>query len=283
MKNYDVAVAYRIYPKVSKVPLVFKDSKYDLAKLCLKSFKDSIGSLKVKIFALLDNCPPEYEALFLEYFDEEDLNLIRLDGIGNLSTFSMQIKLLLEQTYSQLIYFAEDDYFYLPNQFESMVKLLQENSDRNVHFITPYDHLDFYTLDLHAHQVEVQFANNKHWKTGSSTCLTFLTTKEILQETKDIFLTYSKGNYDASLWLSLTKYKIFSISDIVKYYFNNRFLFDLIKRAYFHSWKQILFGKVWKLWSPIPSIATHMESNYLAPGINWQNVINQTIHENQSN
>jgi len=283
MNNYDVTVAYRIYPKIPKTPLVFKDSKYDLAKLCLKSFKDSMGSLKVKVFALLDNCPPEYDAIFLEYFAEEDLNLIRLDGIGNLNTFSMQIKLLLDQDYSQLIYFAEDDYFYLPNQFESMVKLLQNHRDNNIHFVTPYDHLDFYTLDLHNHQVEVQFANNKHWKTSNSTCLTFLTNKEVLQETKEIFLTYCKGNYDASLWLSLTRHKIFNISDIIKYYFNDKFLFDLIKSAYLHCWKQILFGKTWKLWSPVPSIATHLESNYLAPGINWQDIIDQTIRESQNN
>ena len=43
--NYDLAVAYRIYPGVSKVPPVFSQDKLKLAEFCLKSFKDSLGDL----------------------------------------------------------------------------------------------------------------------------------------------------------------------------------------------------------------------------------------------
>ena len=281
MNSYDITVAYRIYPEVSKTPLVFKENKYELAKLCLKSFKESVGSLKVKIFALLDKCPSEYESLFFEFFNKEDLKIIYLDGIGNQNTFAMQIKILLEQNDSEIIYFAEDDYFYLPNQFEYMFDFLKNHQDDNLHFLTPYDHLDFYTLDLHNHEVDITFANCKHWRTSASTCLTFLTTKKVLKESSKVFLTYTNGNYDASLWLSLTKYEVFNISKIIKYYFNNRFLFDLIKSAYIYSWKQIVFGKKWKLWSPIPSIATHMEASYLAPAINWQNIIDDIISKDK--
>ena len=141
MSKYDVVVAYRIYPKVSKIPLVFRDSKYDLAKLCLKSFKKSIGTLKVKVIALLDNCPPEYESLFTKYFKVEDLELIKLDGIGNSETFKLQMQILLEQDYSQFIYFAEDDYFYLPGQFEKMVNFIKENP-LDVDFISGSAHLN---------------------------------------------------------------------------------------------------------------------------------------------
>ena len=40
------------------------DDKSKLSELCLKSFKDSLGSLKVRMFVLLDDCPPSYEDLF---------------------------------------------------------------------------------------------------------------------------------------------------------------------------------------------------------------------------
>ncbi len=40
-KNYDLTVAYRIYPKISRSPAVFSDNKYKLSQLCLKSFKES--------------------------------------------------------------------------------------------------------------------------------------------------------------------------------------------------------------------------------------------------
>jgi hypothetical protein len=274
MSKYDVVVAYRIYPKVSKVPPVFKDSKYKLAELCLRSFKKSIGTLKVKIIALLDSCPPEYENLFRKYFSSEDLELIRLDRVGNSGTFELQIKMLLEQNYSQFIYLAEDDYFYLPDQFEAMVNFLKENSS-DVDFVSPYDHLDCYTSALHKHPVEVKVYGEKHWRTVSSTCLTFLTTKNNLQETRKIFETYTQGNFDASLWLSLTKYKIFNLSDIFKFYHTDKFLYRVIKASYFHSWRQIFSGKRWKLWSPVPSIATHMDSNFLSPNVNWLKIIEE--------
>ena len=67
-RNYDVAVAYRIYPKISKKPAIFSNDKYKLGEFCLKSFKNSLGSLKVKIIAILDNCPSNYEYLFNRMF-----------------------------------------------------------------------------------------------------------------------------------------------------------------------------------------------------------------------
>jgi hypothetical protein len=146
MRRYDLAVAYRIYPQVSKTPIVFRDDKYKLAQLCLSSFKKSLGDVKTKVWVLLDNCPIEYEGLFQRYFDADDLEFVRLAGIGNLATFELQLDILLNQTVSESVYFAEDDYFYLPNQFEEMIEFLRENE--GVHFVSPNDHLDYYTWDL---------------------------------------------------------------------------------------------------------------------------------------
>jgi hypothetical protein len=280
MMDYDIAIAYRIYPKISKIPAAFPDNKYELSHLCLSSLKESLGSLKVKIWVLLDNCPEEYEKLFKVYFSEAELQLVRLSGIGNQATFDMQIKILLEQEYSKCIYFAEDDYFYLPNQFESMLTLIKDNSD--VDFISPYDHLDYYTSDLHQQKEDIKMFGGKHWRTAGSTCMTFLTTKETLAATQDIFRSYVKGNYDASLWMSLTKSKVFDFGSIYKYYFEDRFLFDVVKMAWQFSRHQILFGKKYSLWIPIPSAATHMESQYLAPTIDWGQLLAQKISENHS-
>ncbi len=140
-KKYDLAIAYRIYPKISGRPPIFENDKYKLSDLCLKSLKNSLGSLKVKLYILLDNCPPKYEDLFKKYFKNEDLNLIRLKGIGNKGTFYLQLKILTEQNDAENVYLAEDDYCYLPNQFQKMVYLLRR--DPEVDFITPYDHSDY--------------------------------------------------------------------------------------------------------------------------------------------
>ena len=265
--EYDVAVAYRIYPKVSRVPPVFPNDKYKLSELCLKSFKDSLGSLKVKMFVLLDNCPPSYEDLFKRYFDEQDLEFIRLNGVGNRATFDMQIEILLDQTFSEIVYFAEDDYLYLPNQFESMVKFLRDED--HVDFVSPYDHLDYYVLELHNQKNFMKFYNEKHWRTSASTCLTFLTTKTKLRKTQNVFRSIEKGNDDVSLWISLTKRKLFNPFTILRYYRTNGHFFGIILHAWQFCWKQILFGKRWELWITIPGVATHLERNYLAPNFNW--------------
>jgi hypothetical protein len=271
--EYDVAVAYRIYPKVSRVPPVFPNDKYKLSELCLKSFKDSLGSLKVKMFVLLDNCPPSYEGLFKRYFDEQDLELIRLNGVGNRATFSMQIDILLNQTNSEIVYFAEDDYLYLPNQFESMLQFLQKEDQ--VDFVSPYDHLDYYVDEIHKYKSHIKFFGNRHWRTVAGSCLTFLTTRSILRSTRNVFKTYASRNTDGGIWLSLTKYQVFSPFAIAKHvrYLNDKKmrgkLIDVIGFAWLFCWRQIVFGKRRQVWVPLPSIATHMESNYLAPTFSW--------------
>lgn len=188
----------------------------------------------------------------------------------------MQIEVLLTQKYSNIIYFAEDDYFYMPNQFEEMVRFL--TSEENVDFVSPYDHLDYYTLDLHKHKNWIRVSENKHWRTASTTCLTFLTTKSTLKQTQDIFRSYCKNNYDASVWLSLTKMRL---ATIINYYRKDKLLFDIIKNAWRHGWKQILFGKKWGLWVPIPAIATHLESECIAPTIDWISIMQRQIKDNR--
>ena len=87
--RYDLAIAYRVYPEVSKPArsLTFGDDKYLLSEVCFRSFKESLGALRAKIWVLLDSCPPEYEALFRRYVDPDDLVIVRLDGAGNRATF----------------------------------------------------------------------------------------------------------------------------------------------------------------------------------------------------
>lgn len=275
-QNYDLAVVYRIYPRVSGNPPIFKNNKKKLAEFCLKSFKSCLGPLKVKIWAILDNCPPDYEDMFRENFDESDLEIIKLNGVGNVATFLMQINILLNQNYSEIVYFAEDDYFYLPNQFEKMILFLQKEPE--VDFITPYDHLDHYTSFFHKYKSDIKIFMCKHWRTIHSTCCTFLTSKSALKKTKNTFNIYSKGTILLSAWVCLTKYDTFNFLELAKLWFNHRIFFIFYYKAWRYGWKQIIFGKRWKLWCPIPTIATHMETRYLAPIIDWEIIFKEEIH-----
>ncbi|MFN8361611.1 MAG: glycosyltransferase family 2 protein [Candidatus Kapaibacterium sp.] len=266
ISTYDLAVAYRIYPGISKNPAAYAHNKLGLAELCVRSFYESLGALRAKIIVLLDNCPPEFEAVFLRYFAAEDVEFVYLSGEGNARTFKRQIDILLEQPYSEYIYFAEDDYFYLPDQFAAAVEFMKILGQG---FISLYDHIDTYEMDIHDYPERITVAAGKHWRTAGSTCLTFLTTKATLRATKKVFLTYSKKNYDASIWFALTKRNLRNPLKIIKS-IQDISLLKLYGKAWLYTAGAIIFGKKWYLWTPIPSGCTHLESTGLAPGIDWE-------------
>jgi len=269
MKNFDLAIAYRIYPKISKTPFVYPSDKLQLARLGVKSFRESLSGLTFKVFFILDNCPENYERMILEFFDEKDVEFIRYNGVGNLATFGIQMDLLLKQTYSENLFFMEDDYLFRPSVVLKALNFLKQDQ---VSFVTPYDHIDNYTMDIHQqHKYKIVVYEDYHWRTTASTCMTFLTKKKALIETENVFRSYCNGNWDSSLWFALTKHNVFKLNSLA-YIFTNRMLFKSVLLSWIKTWPQILLGKRFDLWLPIPSFATHMESTGLAPVVNWQDI-----------
>lgn len=261
----DLAVAYRIYPGVSKTPAAFSENKYKLSELCLRSFKRALGSMHVKVWVLLDGCPPAYEELFRSCFTAEELEIVALNGIGNLPTFNRQIEILATQTEADMVYFAEDDYFYFPDALVKMVEFARRNED--VDFVTPYDHPDAYETSerLESHRIKADV--DRHWRGASSTCLTFLARRRSLVSAQKIFASYTSGNNDCSLWLSLTQ-KLELLNPRVHCSDINRVKLWLLAMRW--GWRQVLFGRRYTLWSPLPTLATHMEAPCVAPLVDWQ-------------
>jgi hypothetical protein len=275
MNSCDLAVAYRIYPQAadSALGLPFGDDKLRLSEICLRSFKESLGDLRVKIWAILDGCPPEYAALFTKYFDTDELVILETNGTGNHATFLKQIEILLTQQDSQVVYFAEDDYFYLPGQFPSMISFLLHQ--KGVDFVSPYDHLDCYTMDLHRQQKWLRVHAGRHWRTASSTCLTFLTKKETLTKVQSALRTYKRRSLDCSMWLSLTKHRVFNPLFIVRHLAGERLFSKIVLKSWLYCWPQIVFGSKWNLWIPIPAVATHLDINALSPNVDWRALLEQ--------
>jgi hypothetical protein len=269
--SYDLAIAYRIYPKVSRVSPVFTDDKLKLSDLCLRSFRQGLGHLRAKMYVLLDACPPEFEAIFQDYFASNTLELIRLPAIGNRPSFGRQIDLLLSQTDSEFVYFAEDDYFYRPNALFEMVQFMQKNTD--AHFMTPYDHPDSYRLPLHPRAQEIRAFGGREWRTCASTCLTFLSRKSILAQTERTFRTYQRTNLDVSLWMALTKQTALNPIAFARCCLRKLNYGGYIAQSWRYSPSQLLFGPKWKLWRGLPSLATHMVEELLAPGVEWTELL----------
>ena len=266
-KKYDLVVAYRICPKISKVPPIYPDNKLKLSELCLKSFKESTKGLRVKIYALLDNCPVEYEQLFRNNFNDQDLEILNLVNFGNKKTFKKQIDILSKQNDSDIVYFAEDDYFYIKN-LRNMVDFLKSKKGD---FVTPYEHPGCYDVN-HMIQNKIETFKGQKYVSVQHACLTFMTTRENLLINKRYLLIFSDWfGSDFVVWGCVTlgvryfrytkllfNYKNFSIENVKVY-----------GSMFFFAIHRFIFNKKYKLFMPVGTLATHMESNFLSPSIDW--------------
>lgn len=266
-KKYDLTIAYRIYPGISKTPVFFADDKFKLSRLCLDSFCKSIKNINAKVFAILDSCPLEYEEMFVERLIGNDLEIIRTNKAGNAETFKMQLDLLLTQNYSETVYFAEDDYFYLPPAFERMIDLMKQRPAAD--FVTPYNHPDYYNLPFHDYRYDVFDANGQNWRNAATTCMTFMTSRNTLNEYYSLLNSYSKKNFDTSLWTALTKLSPLNPLFYFKAALRDSVWLKVLLKTWLFGYRQILFGKKAELLAPLPSLATHMDSCGIAPDIDW--------------
>ncbi|MCX7908694.1 MAG: glycosyltransferase family 2 protein [Ignavibacteria bacterium] len=275
MEHYDIAVAYRIYPGIGKPLAIFNNDKLKLVEFAFKSFLYSLGNLKISLFVILDTCPQKYKEIVLS--NAPTAKIIELNKAGNFKTFEMQIELLLSQTASDVVYFAEDDYCYLPNALETALNFFLAQKPN---FLTLYYHPDYLNWEIHnlSEKQEIAFQDILWQKVGSTT-LTFLTNKENLQKAKKVFLTFGKKNYDSSLWFSLTKLGVFNPKFPLLPFVSKRkkFYTKMIGKMLIYNLKQTLFGPQFSLFAPIPSLATHLEKDSLAPNIQWNSYFNELI------
>lgn len=263
--KHKLAIAYRIYPLISKSPAIHSDDKYKLSELCIASFARALEGIDYKLWAILDKCPPEYKELFNKYFT--NIEFVEMSGVGNKETFRKQMDILQNQDYSEYIYFAEDDYFYLPNAMQKMMDFMKSNA--KPHFLTTYDHLDYYIAEIHKHKkTEVEFEGQK-WRSENGTCMTFLTTKSVLKKTRKVFITYAYRNFDTSLWIALTKLRAYNPIDYIKPSLQGMDWFKSYCKLWLYT-PYFPFIPKYKLYAPVPSLSTHLEKYFLAPNIDWQ-------------
>ncbi len=271
-KKIDLAVCYRIYPRVSGDPIFGFKEKLPLLQLNLETFKESLGNLNIKMWVLLDNCPPTYIDLLRKIFPDSAMEIIPLDGEGNGATFRRQVDILKAQTDAELVYFAEDDYLYLPGSLERLVKFMRRHPEAD--FATAYNHSDYYSKFIHHfHGTEI-IDEDCSWRTVASTCLTFIARRQSLTESAAVFKTYNK-NPDLAMWMALTKKGTANPFVWIRSSIDGIFFPASLALAWRHGWRQILFGKPQRLWAPKSALITHMEKGGLTPGVDWGKVFGE--------
>ena len=246
--DFDLAVCYRIYPGVSANPILgFKD-KLALVQLNLETFKEAIGDLKVKMWVLLDNCPPAYQELVAALFPGMPMEIIKLNGEGNWATFVRQIGILGGQRDADLVYFAEDDYLYLPRSLELAVAFLKRHPEADA--LTLADHSDYHRRYVDRIRSRRHMEDGRCWRTVVATAMSFMIRREVLIETGDVFKTYGRGNSDLGLWMALTKLRVFNPWCCVRGFGDGIFIPGSQALAWWHAWRYILFGRRRTLWAP---------------------------------
>jgi hypothetical protein len=262
---YDLAVAYRIYPKISGKPAFNFPSKYELLEVNLKSFVQAVAGMRIKVCAILDGCPEEMKNLVCSYLEPFDLELRREQRLGNGGSFKAQLEWLCEQQHSSFCYFAEDDYLYMPRALTICQNFLAAYSD--VHFINPMDDLNTYRKHLESKEWErrATAANDRIWRSVLGCTLSFMTKKSVLAN-EMAHDKYLKGCSDLGVWMALTKRGLFSPREWFK---DGRYIAGSAVLAWFHCSEQILSGPRFKLWAPRPGLSTHMEAATLSPSQDW--------------
>jgi hypothetical protein len=105
---------------------------------------------------------------------------------------------------------------------------------QNLDIVSPYDHRNFYIdSTIHSSTCEIRLINETHYRSTERNTMTWGCHSDLIREHLDTFLRH--GYLDDKIW-----------------------------------WELWLSGK--RLWVPIPSMSTHCVTDYLAPGINWEQI-----------
>lgn len=276
MKNDhgDVYIVYRIYPKISKEPIYFTD-KESLVSETLRSFRRALGDLKYHINFILDNCPTNYESIIYSIFDKSNICINNVINGGNVGTFIIQIDSALANKYSDIIYFAEDDYYYTDKSLEHGYNHIIQNPE--IDFLTLYFNPDYLEHSIHLPYFDKEVYKRENWIDVSTTCLTFFARRASLVRAMPHFLTYKKNNYDSSIFLSLTKLGLFSkllYWNLLKDMFEGKNeVLKIVAKTFLFGFYQVLLGSRYKLVSTTKPIATHLQSDRLSPGADWLEII----------
>jgi hypothetical protein len=170
--------------------------------------------------------------------------VLELPGIGNSGSYRRALDEALTRDWpdTDLVYLAEDDYLYLPGALRTLAEASKEIPAAA--YFSLYDHPDRYRRDDDADRGRgrIFLGGGRHWRTVESTCLTYGVRPAALRGDAWIHRWKTRGPIplDRDIWRAVQGL--------------GRYRFKFPRRL---------------LVSPIPALATHLEREYLSPGIDW--------------
>jgi hypothetical protein len=169
-----------------------------------------------------------------------------LGGLGNAGSHLEVMDPLVAGGAADTFYVSEDDCPCRPAALVALVDAMVtlEGADD----LTLYDHPDLYTRSddrCPPGGDPIRLSSTSHWRSGESTCMTFGGRREALRQDAPIHRRDSRAAVprDRRIWHETRGL--------------GRYLWRFPKRS---------------LLAPLPSLATHLEPDYLAPFVDWEGV-----------
>ena len=254
MKN-NLHIIYRISDKGNPKPKLPNGGKGD----CLLNAVQEFGAENFHVIA--DNCSAET----VEVLKSTGLNL-EITANGNAGTCRYIFNEVINRYAPEdNLYLLEDDYLHLPGSRTALLEGL-EIAD----YVTLYDHPDMYHPDgLHDDlpKSSIYLTAHKHWRSTVSTTMTFAAKVETLIEDRDVWNQFFSGKLPADFPAFIVLTGQDDLNEAKRFFkmgFGN--LGSIVINNFLGERKKRL------LISPIPSLATHAETAFLAPLIDWSKV-----------
>ena len=179
------------------------------------------------------------ESFMSKYKDKFTLHTIKA-GTDQKSFYkTWEIAKSIKTNDNDIFYFLENDYLHVHHWVDHL-KGIFKKADKMLHYVSLYDHNDKYILQMYDNlssrivSVRTELINgdtvDQHWRSTPSTCGSFAVNKQLFEADYDIQTTYD-GDHEKFLHLNKER------------------------------------GR--GIFSPIPSLSTHMVNGLLAPVINW--------------
>ena len=202
---------------------------------CLKNAVNVFSDADWSVIA--DNISTETNDMIQKYKSRDHIYYVSVGhGAG---TFNLALDEALQYGDDEIVYFIENDYLHKPGSQQ----IIEEGIELGASFVSLYDHPDKYLSPSQggnpyceggAEDTRVYLTKSTHWKITNSTTMTFAAKVSTLKRTESILRKYTQGSYpeDFKLFLELREQSELLIT-------------------------------------PIPGYATHGETKWLSPLINW--------------
>lgn len=172
---------------------ILQENKFELNKLCLKSFVGGVKDITPETYFICDYCGKEYDNMIRKiypwYLHIEHTEI----GINE----TMNKAYNIARKINDYVLLQECDYLYLPNAGKTLLAAMEQ-----LGIVSPYDHPNFYKeRDIHSSECEIELVNNHHFRTTERNTMTWGCHGSLIEENADTLLKY--GYLDDVVWQEL--------------------------------------------------------------------------------